>query len=166
MKIQSANVITTQSLAFGNKRTTVAKLPKNLRAKPLHKVPKGLLISLIPLSLSGFGIYFWQTHEEEAIERSNKFWLRELFKQWGAEELYESIFGEKTQADNTDETSQNAISMWKTLSNTPVQTPNTISMQDALEKYGAPKEDTTITQNAFLNYVTQSQNRSDKSAEE
>ena len=82
-------------LAFGNRRTVVT-LPKDLRAKPVHRPPKGLLISLIPLSMLGFGIYYWQIHKDEAIEKSNKFWLRELFKQWGAEELYESIFGEKT----------------------------------------------------------------------
>lgn len=161
MKIQPThNTILTR--CFGNKQVNT-KLPRSLQAKPKHKPPKGLLISLIPISLLSFGIYYWQIHKEEANERSNKFWLRELFKQWGAEELYDLIFGEKTPDDNTNETSQNAISMWKTLSNTPIKTPNTITLQEALEKYGV--QNMNLTQkheskniswhDSFFEYVKQ-----------
>ncbi len=79
MKIQPTEITASSYLSFGNRHIN-SKLPKNLQAKPVHKAPKGLLISLIPLSLLGFGTYYWQTHKQEAQQKELLWRLERLIQ--------------------------------------------------------------------------------------
>lgn len=79
MNIQPTGISDSYSMNFGRKYKTI-NLPKELKAKPLHRPPKGLMISLIPIALFGFGVGFWQVNKEEAMK---KYWeniLKQFFK--------------------------------------------------------------------------------------
>ena len=143
MTIQPTNI--TVSPHFYGRRHVNTKLPKNLKAKPKYKAPKGLLISLIPFSLLGFGICHWQANKEEAMEKYNEYLLKKLFKRLGIE------FPSK----DTKVAELNTISKWKALSNDTIQTQNTISYQEALQKYGVQSDNLNSNRELLPNYGSQ-----------
>lgn len=132
MKIQPTEITASSYLNFGNRHTNT-KLPKNLQAKPVHKVSKGLLISLIPLSLLGFGTYYWQTHKQEAKQKELLWRLERLLKTY-----------QNTLPADTISNPPYITPIWGPLSSDTIQNEIIIPSNEALKKYTTQTKDTKI----------------------